>query len=816
MAVPMKALSLIAVVVGVLALGATAATGVARPPDHALIARDILPPGQGANVPDLTSQISLYDRLTRIQGGVTAVDLVKLYKPEPLGIGSVKVVRTERPRAGVTIYRDPYDVPHVYGKTRAATEFGAGWATAEDRGLDLQLLRGPARIAALDVPGYDAFSVALSARTFVPRAATEALLAQQTALAEKTAAGRQLIKDVDAYLLGINAYFKKAGGFVAPFTRNDITAIGTLIGAVFGAGGGNEGRSAQFLSALQQRLGDTKGLAVWNDLREAEDTETPVTVASSFPYASGPDGIGSGNMRIDAGSYAPVVASDAALATFATRRTMSNALLIGAKRSKNGHPIFVAGPQVGYFSPEILMEEDLHGGGLDARGVSFPGLGFYLQIGRGPDYAWSATSASSDVTDQFAETLCGGDNAHYLDKGVCTAMGTFDAGTLKGQNGGPDTELTFRTTDHGPVVAYATSSGVKVALALARSTRGRELLGAIPFQKMSTGAVHSPQDFFKTMAAFELTFNWFYADSKHIAMYSSGRLPLRAADVNPGLPTNGDGAHEWRGWLAPMAHPHVVDPASGAIVNWNNKPAAGFAAADDNFSYGSIQRVQLLNSGVAATKVHTPPTVVAAMNLAATKDLRWTLIGTLADAMSHGAAPSPRDNQMLGLLGDWDGSRLDYALDGKVDAIGAAIMDAWWPRLAVAVLQTQLGPLTDELKTLAPISNDANSGGSSYGAGWYSYVDEAVRAALGSSTSAPSSQTALTCGDGTPASCASVLWTSLDQAGNALAAAQGPDPSTWRADAAAERVRFSGFLTDTMRWTNRPTFQQVISFRSHR
>jgi hypothetical protein len=132
------------------------------------------------------------------------------------------------------------------------------------------------------------------------------------------------------------------------------------------------------------------------------------------------------------------------------------------------------------------------------------------------------------------------------------------------------------------------------------------------------------------------------------------------------------------------------------------------------------------------------------------------------------------------------------------------------------VLQAQLGPLTDELKTLAPISNDANSSGSSYGAGWYSYVDEAVRAALGSSTSAPSPQTPLTCGDGTPASCASVLWTSLDQAGNALAAAQGPDPSTWRADATAERIRFSGFLSDTMRWTNRPTFQQVISFRSHR
>ena len=41
------------------------------------------------------------------------------------------------------------------------------------------------------------------------------------------------------------------------------------------------------------------------------------------------------------------------------------------------------------------------------------------------------------------------------------------------------------------------------------------------------------------------------------------------------------------------------------------------------------------------------------------------------------------------------------------------------------------------------------------------------------------------------------------------------DPS--RADATAERIRFtSGVLPDTMRWTNRPTFQQLMSFRSHR
>ena len=799
------------------ALGAVAAallvgTASASPPaDHALLALNVLPPGQAQDGPSLKDQIPLYDGLTDLRGNVTATDLTRFYKPETLGLGGVKPVRVELPKPGVTIDRDMWDVPHIYGTTRANTEFGAGWATAEDRGLDLQLLRSAGRISALDVPGYDAFGVALSGRPFVPSAQTEAVLSQQVALAEKTAAGRQLLKDVDAYIAGINAYLVSQGGYVAPFTRNDVIAIGTLIGAVFGAGGGHEAQSAELLAGLQQRLGATKGLAVWNDLREQLDPSAPVTVAASFPYESGPTGIGPGNVALDPGSF--VAAGPGGVTQ--QRRLMSNALLVAASRSANGHPIFVAGPQVGYFSPEILMEEDLHGGGLDARGVTFPGLGFYIQIGRGPDYAWSATSASSDVADEFAETLCGGDDVHYLYKGQCLAMGSFDAGTLKGLAGAADTELTYRTTVHGPVVGYATSGGKKVAIALDRSTRGRELLSALAFQKLSTGAIHSPQDFVQAMSGFELTFNWFYADSKHIAVYSSGRLPLRAPGVNPGLPTNGNGSDEWRGWLAPLAHPHAIDPPSGQILNWNNKPATGFAAADDDFSYGSVHRVQLLNEelGRQGGKL-TPAAVVRAMNAAATRDLRQTLVPVLANVLAHASAPSARDGQMLSLLRQWDGSRLDANHDGKIDAVGAAIMDAWWPKLATAVLQPVLGPLTSDLAGIMGVDNGANPGGSSYGSGWYGYVDKDLRDLLGGKVVGAFSTRY--CGNGDVTACATSLWQSLDAAGNALQAAQGSDPSAWRSDATAERIHFSGFIPDTMQWTNRPTFQQVIQFGSHR
>ena len=70
---------------------------------------------------------------------------------------------------------------------------------------------------------------------------------------------------------------------------------------MFGAGGGDEANSALFLAALQQRLGAAKGLSVWNDLREQNDPSTPVTIASPFPYETGPTGVGPGNVALDRG-----------------------------------------------------------------------------------------------------------------------------------------------------------------------------------------------------------------------------------------------------------------------------------------------------------------------------------------------------------------------------------------------------------------------------------------------------------------------------------------------------------------------------------
>ena len=178
--------------------GAVSAAG-APPHDFAAVALDVLPPGENGGVSfdrNTTDQALLYDGLTPLYDKVANADLKRCFKPETLGLGGLKAMRTEQlPRAGVVIQRDKWDVPHVTGKSQADVEYGAGWATAEDRGLLLGLIRGPARARRARHPGNRPDRLALSGKTFVPSRETEAFLAKQLDLLRAQGAARAPFRD---------------------------------------------------------------------------------------------------------------------------------------------------------------------------------------------------------------------------------------------------------------------------------------------------------------------------------------------------------------------------------------------------------------------------------------------------------------------------------------------------------------------------------------------------------------------------------------------------------------------------------------------
>jgi acyl-homoserine lactone acylase PvdQ len=812
--------------VSLAALGAAPGAAGAAPLDFGGTIRNVLPPGQAGGfpvTPNSVDQIPLYDGLTPLGGNVGRGDLTRYFKSARFG--EPKGGPVTRPRAGLSIRRDRWGVPHVKGRTRALVVFGAGWVTAQDRGLFIESIRGPARIAALDVPGLDAFGLATSLRQFTPSASTERYLRNQSApLRRAGRKGRRVLRDIDAYVAGINAYYRSTGNTAKPWTRADVFAGAALVGAVFGKGGGNEVRSSQLLSALRARLGASGGTRVWRDLRSAQDPETPVTVARRFSYPSGGRGSAAGSRAVDAGSVSPSAAR-AARVDQAQRKQMSNALLVGRNRSASGRPLAVMGPQVGYFYPQFLMELDLHGGGIDARGAAFPGVSLYVLLGRGRDYAWSATSSGSDNIDQYLERLCNADGSpatrastSYVFRGRCRQMSTFDAGTLSAGGGEPARRVTFRRTVHGPVSGTVTVGGRPYAVTSRRSTRGRDVMSAIGFADLNTNRVRSARDFPRVMNQVEFTFNWHYADDRDIAFFSSGRLPLRPRSVDPSLPTLGSGRYEWRGFLSRARHPQAINPRRGIVRNWNNKPAAGFGAADDEWAYGSVHRVDLFKGFPRRLRLHQ---LAGVMNRAATQDLRAVEVWpAIAAVLRGGPAPDTRTQQAAALVDAWVGrgaSRLDRNLDGSIDDPGAAVLDRAWSGLGDAVLAPVLGPLTAQLAAVARRDNPPGPTGSAFGGGWYGYVDKDLRTLLGRPVEGRYSRRY--CGGGNLAACRTSLWAVLERIADELAVDQGPVPVNWRADANAERIVFRPGLLGaqrTMRWTNRPTFQQAIEFRGHR
>jgi acyl-homoserine lactone acylase PvdQ len=797
--------SIVAVVVVLLGVPTTAAAASDT-------SRYILPPGNFGGLPttdDSLDQLPLYDSLTPLRGNVTKRDIRRLFLPQNFApIGPVREEQTGRP--GLRLIYDSYGIPHVYGRTRADLAFGAGWTTSRDRGLLVRLARGPARVAVADVPGIDAFSLVTSGQSFVPSAETEALVTHQRRVLVETYGnkGRQILADARASAAGGNAYSRAHNIEIEPFTANDVIAVTAFIGSIFGAGGGGEASNADLLAKLQRGLGRVRGYRAWDDVMLADDPEAPTTIARPFRYGPLTGGRVRGSVVVDPGSveaFDPLEGSDGAgevnAASAPPRRNASNFLLVSPRRAASRSSLAVMGPQLGYYYPEIVQQIALHGPGIQAQGIGVPGLAMYILIGRTKNYAWSLTSAGHDVRDVYAERLCepGGspptrESSGYMFRGACRPFRNHNAGLLGGR------PLLYKSSVHGPVIGTATVGGRPYALSRRRSTFGRDALNLAALKDMTEGKASTPRRFWRIANQFEFTFNWAYASRKATAYFTSGRLPRRPRGLDRRLPTLGGGRYEWRGFLSEREHPHAVGGPRGLLLNWNNRSAPGFMHGDDE-PHGSVHRVEMYDRWPRRPRLTDD---VGIMNRAATEDVRSPVWPVVSSVLRTGSAPTARDQQVVELLDNWvrrDAPRLDADNDGLFDDAGPTIMDAAWRPIAEAVMRPVFGDLLEDLDDVRGLSGQSAQ----------SYVDKDLRTLLRRPVRGRFNLSY--CGGGSLRACRESLWNALGQVADGLAALYGnPDPAAWRRP--ADRTRFvPGLIPNTIRETNRPTFQQVLELR---
>ncbi|MCA1706528.1 MAG: penicillin acylase family protein, partial [Actinobacteria bacterium] len=650
--------------------------------DGALVALNVLPPGQGRHLnsdealvdqagggqPEMnTNQIDLYESMIKAAPGVTAETLSSFFKDASFGVPAQDVDREYSPRDGVTILRDKtYQVPHVYGTTRGDTMFGAGYVSAEDRMFLMDVLRHVGRGNVSEFLGASEENLEMDREAYRNSGYTEEERQKMIGRLKKIdpVDGPIVIKDVQDFTDGVNQYFDEARQDprklpaeypalqITPedWKPTDTVAVASLIGSVLGAGGGDELGNARFYSALQATHKPRKARRIYKDFRVLRDSEAPTTTNKKFPYMNlGPTDPKALAIPDDAeraaarasrtphvvdGPFGPIDLS------FPT--AMSNALLVGADLSDTGRPLAVMGPQTGYFSPEILMEMDLHGPHIDTRGVGFPGISFYTLLGRGADYAWSATSANGDQVDTFAEKLCEPDGKkptvdsdHYKKGGKCVPIySRTDTWTAKPTAASPpcpdpecvEVSMTTERTDNGIVQERGKVGGKPVAFVLDRMSFKREVHSAPTYVAMSDPSrINGPKDFQRAFGKFAFSFNWFYLDPKNIAFVMGGYYPHRPRGSSDSLPVWGTGKWNWNGKLSFKELPKDINPAKGWMTSWNNKQAPGWGAADDVHAYGPIYRSQLLDDRIKKYSKDGDVTLVELVNAmgdAATADLR--------------------------------------------------------------------------------------------------------------------------------------------------------------------------------------------------
>ncbi|MGD8439927.1 MAG: penicillin acylase family protein [Holophagae bacterium] len=346
----------------------------------------------------------------------------------------------------------------------------------------------------------------------------------------------------------------------------------------------------------------------------------------------------------------------------------SYAWVVSGDKTASGNPIVYSGPQMGFTAPAIVTEGSIRGGGLEISGMTVPGIPFII-IGRTPHHAWSMQVGHAHTMD------------YYLEAPQTVALHRMETIEVFG---GEDVTIPIWRSAHGPIIEPlpwdpTTNPDPDIIVSWAYAHWGREAKSLEAFLKLA--GAESIADFDSGIEEAALSQHFTYADRDgNIAYWMSGFDPIRAASVDPRLPSIGDGTQEWTGERRPRAHDS--NTAQGYYCGWNNKAQLDYNNAPNNSSYylGKAHRAHVIDEYLAANDNLTFEDVRdLALNIATTDSFgsggnTWSFV---ADAFSAAVAsdPTPDRQAALDMLDAWDGH---FVAGGPAEwPFGTDRADAW-------------------------------------------------------------------------------------------------------------------------------------------
>ena len=488
-----------------------------------------------------------------------------------------EVSRYEAEARQVTILRDKWGIPHIYGKTDAATVFGLLYAEcqADFSRVEKNYLEMLGRQAEAYGESYLYTDVMM-----------RLIYDSAQAITDYQNSPPWMHKLLDAFADGVNYYLYKHPDtkplvlkrfepwYALMFTDGSVSATSTggiLPGEIKDFYGKKNGVSQLKISAAEKLVLADRGMLAPGDANEktgaagAEKGAAPGKPDAeegpmrgqkagepADPSAGPVDGTKPGEPNAEEGGL--------------NRETGSNGFAIAPSRSASGNAMLYINPHVPFYfrmEVQLVSEEGLNAYGAVTWGQFFVYQGFNTHCG------WMHTSSNADVADLYAEKVSRkGKDWEYEYEGQQrpVTVKPFTVYCLKdGQvRAFP---VTGYYTGHGPVMGSRNGKW----LSLKEYNRSlNALLEAWLITKANTFAEYKQAMDLRA----NTTNNTVYADDKgNIAYWHGNFMPRRDTALDWSMPVDGTvAATEWKGLHSLDEIVHVYNPATGWIQNCNSTP----------------------------------------------------------------------------------------------------------------------------------------------------------------------------------------------------------------------------------------------------
>jgi len=605
-----------------------------------------------------------------------------------------KTLVTDKIKNNVKIIRDSSNIPHIFSTYDPDAFFALGYAHAQDRFWQLNILRRSAQGRLSELFGKKTFKLDEYIRRLdiynLARSSVKHQSEQTDAILRAYSNGvNARVKEINEKALGRGSpemflypsefSFWQPADSIAIFKLLSLKMTGHIDAEITHAKALLAVENKEMLSAL---LPDAPG----SPIGKLQNTRE---LSSNFPH------------------YSNNEENFANFFTFPSFELAGASNVFGAtkERSAAGGPLLANDPHFELSAPSLFYLARLQLNDIGVIGASIPGTPIIL-AGRNEKLAWGITASYLDDQDIFMEELNSSNpNLYRTEKGWKNFK--IDKQYIKIKNAS-DIEIERKWTENGPVLPpsafdlFSITPKKHVATLSWTALTNKDTTISSAVNLMLSQNVRKGLESLENFHAPSL--NFLLADSEKMVLKTVGKMPRRSPlnQTQGRMPSLGwKPENKWRGYWGYEVNPIIISSPGDIIGNTNNKISNSKFPKHVSHFWGDTQRILRWQKLMQNREVHTRESFIEAQLdiVSPTARALLPIIGSELWYSQPMGEPGSKERlrfNAISMLASWNGEMSEHLPE-------PLIYSTWMKFLQKKLIDDDLGPISSRFNHFNPI-----------------------------------------------------------------------------------------------------------------